>query len=172
VLAGLILVYWTNWLWLDGAVACIVGLNILITGGKLLFQSSARLLDASDPQLLNRIADLINKQRRTDWVDIHQLRAWRAGYLIHIDLHLVLPQNLSLEKAHQEAKRLEHILVEAFHGNASVLVHMDPCAPVKCPICGRPDCDMRSERHRLSPNWNRQRLTRASSELNHNGEQF
>ncbi|RLB81303.1 MAG: hypothetical protein DRH24_09285, partial [Deltaproteobacteria bacterium] len=49
--AGLFLVHQTGWYWMDGAVACPVGLNILVVGGKLVSQSFLRLMDASDPDL-------------------------------------------------------------------------------------------------------------------------
>ena len=51
VLAGLFLVHQTGWYWMDGAVACPVGLNILVVGGKLVRQSFLRLMDASDSDL-------------------------------------------------------------------------------------------------------------------------
>lgn len=172
VLVGLVLVYFSGWYWLDGLVACLVGINILWTGGKLIVHSSARLLDTSDTELLDRIARVAATERRPDWIDIHQLRAWRSGSLIHIDLHLALPADLTLEKAHREAKILETKLIEEFSGNAGVLVHMDPCDTSKCPICGRPDCALRSGRHRVDTLWDRVRMTRASSQLKHNGEEF
>jgi cation diffusion facilitator family transporter len=172
VLAGLVLVHFTGWYRLDGLIACLVGLNILWTGGQLVAHSWARLLDTSDAQLLERIARVAATERRPDWVDIHQMRAWRSGSLVHIDLHLALPADLTLEKAHQEAKLLENKLIEEFNGNASVLVHMDPCETVKCPICGRPACRLRHSGQRVETLWNRDRMTRASSRLTHNGETF
>src|SRR5690606_23274666 len=132
----------------------------LITGGRLIVQSGARLLDQSEPELLNRIAAVLARNQRPDWVDIHQLRAWRAGSLVHIDQHLALPRNLSLEKAHMEAKILENLLVDSFSGNASVLVHMDPCEDGNCPVCGRPHCELRSSEHSSPTFWSRTRLTR------------
>lgn len=160
VLIGLALVHWTGWLRLDGLVACLVGINILITGGKLVKQSFARLMDASDPNLLDRIAKLLQIHRRPEWVDIHQLRAWQAGSLTHIDLHLVLPSDLSMERAHQEAKTLELLLINQFHGNASVLVHMDPCDDQQCPICGLKSCLYRTSELVQKDHWSRNHLVR------------
>jgi cation diffusion facilitator family transporter len=159
VLAGLALVVLTGWIWLDGVVACLMGLNILITGGRLVYHSYARLMDASDPQLLDRIACLLERQRRPAWINIHQLRAWRAGRIVHIDLHLVLARDATLNEAHQEAKILEQLLMEQFYGNASVLVHMDPCVPPDCPVCGLPNCQSRTHRQRAQATpWNREHL--------------
>lgn len=170
VLIGLGLVYWTGWLRLDGIIACLVGINILFTGGKLISQSFRRLMDASDPDLLEHIASILEKSRRPDWIDIHQLRAWRAGSLIHVDLHLVLPQDVSLESAHKEAKALETILAQHFKGNVSVLIHMDPCQSAECPICGRPLCNLRGEQHQSRASWDRKRLVRTTSILKPDNE--
>ena len=127
VVAGLFLFQWTGWRWLDGGIACLVGINILLTGTRLVGQSFSALMDASDPQLLDEISRLIEKHRKGVWIDIHQLRAWRSGNFVHIDLHLVLPRQHLLDDAHTEAKALEQLLIDYFEGNADVLVHMDPC---------------------------------------------
>ncbi|OGP71807.1 MAG: cation transporter, partial [Deltaproteobacteria bacterium RBG_13_60_28] len=74
VLLGLGLVLLTGWYWLDGAVAFLVGLNIIVTGAKLVRQAFAGLMDASDPQLLEEISAILQKHRKTIWIDVHQLR--------------------------------------------------------------------------------------------------
>ncbi len=132
VLLGLFLAHLTGWLWLDGTIACLVGVNILWTGLRLVKRSFAGLMDAMDPELLQQVVDLINRHRRDEWIDIHKLRVWRSGQLIHIDLHLILPGDLKLDDAHAEANKLEQVLISGFEGNASVLVHMDPCIDPKC----------------------------------------
>jgi divalent metal cation (Fe/Co/Zn/Cd) transporter len=110
-------------------------------------------MDASDPDLLRQIADLIAGNRRDTWIDIHQLRAWRSGNFIHVDFHLILPQDYSLEESHQEAKILEKIIVDHFDERASVLIHTDPCEDTDCPICSREICDMRSTDRTFETSW-------------------
>jgi cation diffusion facilitator family transporter len=161
VLIGLVLVWLTGWLWMDGVVACLVGVNILVTGTQLVRQSFSRLMDASDPSLLNVIASTLERHRRQEWIDIHQLRAWRAGNLIHVDLHLVLPRDLSMDHGHMEAKAIEHLLIDHFEGNASVLVHMDPCDANLCPICRHSECRWRTGRMGPRPAWTRGHLVRS-----------
>jgi len=168
VLIGLVLVLLTGQLWLDGAVACLVGFNILITGARLLHQSFTRLMDASDPLLLNRITDVLEQHRRKEWIDIHQLRAWQAGYLIHVDLHLVLPKDLSMDCGHREAKVVEILLINHFKGNASVLVHMDPCDENQCPVCRQNQCQWRSGRFISAEAWTKDHLVRSLSENQEN----
>ena len=130
VVVGLLLVHLTGWLWLDGGIACLVGVNILLTGTRLVRQSFSALMDASDPHLLDEISRLLETHRQGVWIDIHQLRAWRSGNFVHIDLHLVLPRDYLLDDAHDQAKSLEKLLIDHFEGNAGVLVHMDPCGTV------------------------------------------
>ena len=160
VVVGLILVYWTGWIRLDGAVACLVGINIIVTGVQLVRQSFARLMDASDPDLLDRITDCLQSHRRDQWIDIHKLRAWRAGHLIHIDLHLVLPRDYSMDEAHHEARKVEDLLLEEFKGLASALVHVDPCNESFCPICKRQPCRWRAGEIGHQPPWDRNHLIR------------
>jgi cation diffusion facilitator family transporter len=151
VLLGLLLAHLSGWFWLDGTIACLVGLNILWTGLQLVRRSFAGLMDAMDPELLQQVVDIINRHRRPQWIDIHKLRVWRSGRLVYIDLHLILPGDLALEAAHEEAGDLESMLVTGFEGNASVLVHMDPCIDPDCATIVRTG---------FSANWVSKDLTR------------
>ena len=143
VILGLVGVYFTGWNWLDGAVAILVGLNILVTGARLVHQAAAGLMDKSDPELLEDICRVIAEHRRPMWIDIHQLRARRAGARVFIDFHLILPRDFLLEASHAEVKQLEKILNKHFEGTADILIHADPCMEPECPICGHDPCDQR-----------------------------
>ena len=159
VIVGLFLVQWTGWLWMDGAIACLVGINILFTGTRLVSHSFSGLMDASDPKVLGEISHLLENHRKPFWIDIHQLRAWRSGNFIHIDLHLVLPRQYRLDEAHAEAKAIEQLLVQFFEGNAGVLVHLDPCEAENCPICQQYNCRGRKAPASGAKAWNRESMT-------------
>ncbi len=158
VLAGLGLVYLMGWYWLDGAVACLVGLNILFTGACLLRQSFAGLMDTSDPELLKEIAAILKEHRKDIWIDVHRLRARRAGDRVLLDFHLILPRNLPLEEGHREVKELESIFKARFGELTDVLIHLDPCAEPECPICGHAPCVHRLEETRQQRLWDREAL--------------
>lgn len=159
VLLGLFLVRLTGWQWLDGTIACLVGMQILVTGGHLVHKSIARLMDESDPMLLDEIAALLRRHRKPEWIDVHDLRAWRSGRLIHVDFHLVLPYWFSLKAANQEAWEIETHIKRHFKGSVEVLVHMDPCRDEHCIYCRHPFCSTRQDRLQYSHTWTRQKLT-------------
>jgi cation diffusion facilitator family transporter len=159
VVLGLVLVKFTGWLWLDGAVALLVAVNILITGSRLAWQAAQGLLDTSDPELLEEIAQVIAKNRRETWIDIHQLRARRAGALVHIDFHLIMPRSLTLDESHRQVKDLEKLLLNHFDGQADILIHADPCEQPVCPVCGHDPCDHRHAETRMQRLWSREVLT-------------
>jgi cation diffusion facilitator family transporter len=159
VLLGLVLVYFTGWFRLDGIIACIAGGNIVFWGIKLVRQAYGGLMHASDPQLLDEICDLLLRQRKDLWVDVHRLRAWKSGSRVHVDFHLVLQRELPLEAAHQEVKELEKVFSDHFGETSEVLIHLDPCSEPACPVCNQDPCDLRRENKIRQKVWNRQALT-------------
>ena len=145
VLVGLGLVLLSGWYWLDGLIACIVAFNILVTGWKLVRTAFAGLMNESDPHLLEEISGILSKHRKDHWIDVHKLRAWRSGDRIHLDFHLIMPRDLTLDEGHHAVKELEHIFQEHFQGPADILIHVDPCTDGECPICGHSPCILRGE---------------------------
>lgn len=164
VLVGLFLVQQTGLFWMDGAIACLMAISILVTGSKLIRQSYAGLMDASDPELLEEISRLIAKYRQPKWIDIHKLRAWRSGNLSYVDFHLILPRDLSLEQAHQEVMDLKKLLQVELSGVGDVLIHAEPCIDPECPICGYDPCKLRQNPTRQQSLWRRETLVSDSKE--------
>jgi len=159
VLGGLVLVYLTGRYSLDGVVACIVGVNIVIVGARLVRQAYGGLMDTSDPALLDEISSLLARNRRAIWIDVHKLRAWRAGRYVHVDFHLILPRDMPLEEGHREVKELEKIFDAHFGGLADILIHLDPCTDPECPVCWYDPCETRREGSRRQRAWRRDALT-------------
>jgi cation diffusion facilitator family transporter len=159
VLLGLLLMHLTGWLWIDGVVAMLVAVNIVIVGVRLIGQAVAGLMQASDRELLARISDLLTAHRQPEWIDVHRLRAWRSGDHIYLDLHLILPRDLSLEEAHTEATELQRLLASHLPGKADALVHVEPCIDSECPICGYDPCRRRSHAVVQPRQWHPESLT-------------
>jgi cation diffusion facilitator family transporter len=164
VLLGLGAVYYSGWLWLDGAVACFVGVNIVVAGVTLVREAVVGLMDASDPDLLDEISLLLARHRKEVWIDVHKLRAWRSGKRVHVDFHLILPRDLPLEEGHRHVKELEKIFSDHFGGFAEVLIHLDPCTDPECPVCWFDPCEIRQERKSKLRVWRREVLTAETSD--------
>ena len=145
VIAGLVLFRLTGWSFLDGAVACAVAVNIVFVGFRLIFTSSSRLMRAFDPELLDRITSIIAEHRKSEWIDIHRLRAWSSGRRIHMDFHLILPRDLSLEDAHAQVTEVERLLKSKLPGAEDVMIHVEPCMDPDCVICSKDPCRIRAE---------------------------
>ncbi len=159
VLAGLLLVRWTGWYRLDGIMAFLVGINIIFMGAGLVRQSLAGLMNETDPALLEEICKILIEHRKDIWIDVHRLRAWRSGSRVHIDFHLILPRDCTLEEAHDEVKELEAILGGYFHGEADVLIHADPCIESECTACNFDPCNLRGETPQHQGLWRREEVT-------------
>lgn len=140
VLIGLVVVLLTNWLWMDGLIACVVAINILWTGYGLARESVKGLMNEIDHSLVKEICSLLNSNRRPEWISIHKLRAWRAGRFIHVDFHLALPKQLSFEEAHNVVESLEALFKREYDGISEVMIRTDICDHDLCSICSYQKC--------------------------------
>ncbi len=143
VLGGLAVVWATGWLWLDGAIACAVAVNILFTGYGLIRQAAKGLMDESDAALMDGMEKLLEENRDPSWISIHNLRAWQGGRRVHIDMHLVLPRDTDFAQIRQQIEAVERIFAEKFSSSVEVLVNVDMCDDDACPKCSIPGCDQR-----------------------------
>lgn len=158
VVAGLLLVRQTGWLWLDGLTACVVGANIVFMGWRLVRESFAGLMNETDPKLLEEICDILVKNRKDIWIDVHKLRTWKSGSRLHMDFHLILPRDLTLEAGHSEVKELEGIFKAHFGDQTDVLIHADPCIEPECPVCSFDPCDIRLKDTQHQGIWRREEM--------------
>lgn len=99
ILVGLILIYFTRINWLDSVVAMIFSVIILVTGYKIIRTSVAGIMDESDRSLLSKMVDVLNKNRRENWIDLHNLRIIKYGSTLHMDCHLTVPWYLNVKEA-------------------------------------------------------------------------
>jgi cation diffusion facilitator family transporter len=143
VFVGLGLVLATGWLWLDGLVACLVGINIAWTGVGLVRRSVAGFMNESDRDLLSGICALLRETRHPSWIDVHRLRAIKSGRRIHVDLHLILPRDMPLHEAHDQVEAMEALLRGLLGPEADIMIHADPCENGRCPTCNADPCDLR-----------------------------
>lgn len=143
IIAGLILLFFTKWMWIDSAVALLFGGIIIFTGYKIVLNSIAGIMDKADLSLLERMVSLLNKNRHINWVDLHNLRVIKYGAILHLDCHLTLPWYLNVHEAHEEIDQLATLVRSEFGESLELFVHSDGCLPFSCQICEKTDCAAR-----------------------------
>ncbi len=79
IIIGLILISVTHFLWIDGVVAIGFGLFIIYTGYKIARISLAGIMDEADMSLLEKMVAVLNKNKKENWVDLHNLRVIKYG---------------------------------------------------------------------------------------------
>ncbi|MBI1849053.1 MAG: cation transporter [Planctomycetes bacterium] len=143
VIVGLVLVRITGIQWLDPLVAAIVGVNLAWTGIRLVRVAAAGLLDAVDPKILEKLAMAFNANATPGIIHVHRLRAIRYGRFVHVDAHLVVPENWSVGQAHDAAEAFSHRVMESCAIEGEIAFHLDPCRQSFCPSCDVVDCPIR-----------------------------
>ncbi len=153
IIAGLILLSITKIAWLDSAVALLFAAIIMITGYKIIRNSLAGIMDEADDELLKKVVDLLQKSRRENWVDLHNLRIIKYGSTIHLDCHITVPWYLNVNEAHAEIKSLEDLVISHFGSSVELFVHTDGCMDFSCKICSKSDCPVRQHNFVKKINW-------------------
>ena len=91
-MAGLVLVMLTGWKPFDPLVAFAVALNILWSGGRLLWDSMKGLLDYSDPKVGHQIRRRLDAICDEPGIQYHGVRFRATGYRHIIEVHLLFPR--------------------------------------------------------------------------------
>ena len=125
VLVALLVAQVTGLPWLDPVIACIVAVNILISGWGLMQTSFAGLMDeAAAPEEVERIRALIGVHA-VGAIEAHDLRTRHSGRLTFIEFHLVVPADMRVDAAHDICDRIEAALKDDMKG-ASITIHVEP----------------------------------------------
>ncbi len=82
----------------------------MYTGYGILRKSLAGIMDEADKELLQKMVDVLNANRRTNWIDLHNLRVIKYGGQLHIDCHLTVPWYFNVNEAHEEVDELTNLI--------------------------------------------------------------
>jgi cation diffusion facilitator family transporter len=154
IIIGLVLISVTGYLWIDAGVAIAFGLYIIFTGYKILRVSLAGIMDEADMELLEKMVDVLEKNRHDNWVDLHNLRVIKYGNVLHVDCHLTVPWYLNIHQAHKEIDALGKIIRDNFGESLEFFVHNDGCLYFQCHICKKKDCPVRQHAFKGAIDWN------------------
>lgn len=159
VVISLIVVYFTKIYWLDSVVALLFGFYIIYIGYKIIRKSLSGIMDEQDPDLLNQIIKVLEENRRTEWIDVHNMKIQQFGANLHIDAHITLPWYYSLRDAHNEMEKMIILLAKNTKRSVEFNFHMDDCKPISCPICQIADCPVRERDFVKRVTWTPENVT-------------
>lgn len=144
VLVGLVLAQAFKYPALDSVVAGVVSLILLKNSFTIIRNSALVLSDVEDPQLIDRVVDLLNSPLKDkDVIDIHKLRSFRSGKKNFIDLHVVVPEFWNVRQAHDETEKFCSKLKKELQQESEFHPHVEACMRKYCANCEVENCPIR-----------------------------
>lgn len=153
IIVGLAMVYITKWQWLDSLVALCFAFIIIRTGYRVLRRSLAGIMDEADEKLLQEMVQFLQKNRKNQWIDLHNLRVIQYGNVLHVDAHMTLPWYYTVSEAGKEIHALEDLIRSHFGDRIELFIHIDGCMPYQCHLCALEHCPVRQEPFRGQIEW-------------------
>lgn len=130
---GLLLIWITKLNFLDPIVAILVAIFILKESFVLLQSAFNPLLDVKlSDEDIKTIENTIDNYKHV-YYNFHNLRTRKSGSINYIDLHLVVPENMSVKSAHEICDEIEDDLKNSFK-NTEVMIHLESCSN-QCDTC-------------------------------------
>lgn len=150
---GLIVIKLTDLVVLDSIISLILGFVILYNGYHLIRKSISGLMDEVDNELVSDIVNIFQKERKPEWIDVHNLRAQKYGHDLHIDCHVTVPYYFDLVRAHDEIELIEKLIERNVENGIELFIHVDPCVPNCCNYCSV-ECAVRKHPQERNIVWN------------------
>ena len=159
VLLAVVLIYFTSLKWIDPVASIIAGIIILVSGFKLLSRSVSGLMDENDMETIDEVVKILSAHRRSNWIDVHNMRVQRFGTVYHVDSHVTLPYYLTLEQVHEEISAIDKLVNQSFaKGQIEFFIHNDPCITESCKHCTIKDCPVRRLPFHSVVEWKRENV--------------
>ena len=153
IIAGLIIISITKINWLDKVIAITMSNFIMRSGYLIIRQSLAGIMDQQDMALLQQLVQVLNDNKKVNWVDLHNLRVIKYGSQLHIDCHLTVPWYLNVHEAHAEIDDLINLIRTNFEDSIEFFVHTDGCLPFSCKLCKKFKCPVRQHPFEHTIEW-------------------
>ena len=133
VLGGLVAIKLTGITLLDPIVAIVVALMIIKAAWDLTKTAFFHILDVKLPDDEEKLIHEVMKRHTGRFIEYHKLRTRKSGHIRHIDMHLVVPKQMTVEAGHELAHQITAD-IEKDLAHSQILVHIEPC-PGVCDSC-------------------------------------
>jgi len=125
VIVAIILVFLTKWTLLDPIVALVVGANIIVTGVRLIRDSTQGLMDVTLPEEENNAIASILAGFTSDDVRFHGLRTRLSGSQRFAVVDMLVPGSWTVQRSHNLIEEVHSALEEAYPG-LDIQIHLEP----------------------------------------------
>ncbi|MBL8097425.1 MAG: cation transporter [Anaerolineales bacterium] len=124
VLAGAVGV-WLGFPLADPLIGLVIGITILVIVAGTARQMWRRLMDAVEPETIERLE--VVTQGVSGVIDVHDVRVRWLGHTQQAELHITVNCQLPTVQSHRIAEEVRHALFHALPSLAEATVHVDPC---------------------------------------------
>lgn len=125
VVVGVGAVALTGWQRLDPIIALAVAANIVFTGGRIVLQSVAGLMDAALPASEIAVLRQLLDRHSADGIEYHALRTRQSGALRFVSVHILVPPEWTVQRGHELLERIEAEIRRALPP-VTVFTHLEP----------------------------------------------
>ncbi len=126
VIAGVLMVWLTDLLWLDAVIAIAVGLHILAEGWRLLHASTHGLMDTALPAAtVTQIEGCLQRHVEPGGARFANLRTRRAGARSFVYVDVLVPPEWDIVKTHSLLDDIERE-IHAIVPGSQVMTHPEP----------------------------------------------
>ena len=114
---------------LDPIIGLLIGTVILFIGWDATRQMWYRLMDAIEPEYLDKAEATIKKHKLVR--ELYRVRMRWLGHRLRASVNIGVDAHLTTAQSHQIAEELRHDLFHAFPNLAEVMVHVEPWQPLE-----------------------------------------
>ena len=126
VVTGIIIVSITGWFILDPIIALLVAVNIVWTGYQLIRRSALGLMDtAVMPETSEKIVQILDSYVTAQGIDYHALRTRQSGARKFIYVHILVPDEWTVQKGHDLIEDIENDIRGAV-SHSIIFTHLEP----------------------------------------------
>ncbi len=158
LLLGIGLLLITGYLWIDSIAALVFACIIIYTGYKIIRKSVSGIMDESDSEIIDEIVTVMNDNRNSDWIDVHNMRVIDYAGFYHIDCHLTVPFYLTVNQGHDILESMTDMLRIHYDDKVEFFIHIDGCVSTQCSLCSINPCPERNAAFIKSLEWTHENM--------------
>jgi cation diffusion facilitator family transporter len=115
---------WLGYPIVDPIVGILIGIAIIFITWDATKAIWYRLMDAVEPELIDRAEDLIAEN--TDVQEIRRIRMRWVGHSLHAEVYFSVDSDLKTSASHEIAEQVRHVLFHEIPELSDINVHIDP----------------------------------------------